>query len=297
MKIMKLVMATIVSIIIIAIFSSSVYAGTVSSVNTTENDGIITVSGTVDSDVLAVAIVVYSGSDLVYMQTTNVNSDGTYSAQLARRFDEGRYTVKVADYNGADYTIKENVIVGNPVDEEIDSINVTLDAPIIGETVTTTNVDHDGFGEIVQDNKPNATAEDGAKYEITETMWIKGTYPEVGDSFEEPISGTFEKDKFYYASIAVSAKTGYKFANDVQIKVNGEDPAEVFAVYNNGSSTFFIAKIKAVEKTEESAVAENNEKTPQTGDIIGRVFVVLAAATIVFIITSKARGNKKVRRH
>ena len=184
MKIMKLVIATIVSIIIIAVLSSSVYAGTVSSVNTAENQGKITVSGTAEAGVLAVAVTVYSGDNLVYIETTNVNSDGTYNVELGKTFSDGKYTVKVADYNGGDYATKENVIVGNPVDDEIDEI------------------------------------EDAEKAEET-----------------------------------------------------------------------------ANETTEESKVVENNEKTPQTGDIIGRVFIVLAVATAIFIITSKARVNKKSRKH
>lgn len=304
MKIMKLVIATIITAIIIAVLSSSVYAGTVLSVNTTENDGKITVSGTVDSSVYAVAVVVYSGDNLEYMETTNVTDDGTYNVELAKTFADGVYTVKVADYNGGSYVVKENVVVGTPTNDEneIGSINIALKAPIIGESVTTTQVEHEGFGEFVQDNKPDATVEEGANYEITETMWITGTYPEVGDGFEEPISTTFEKDKYYYASISVSAKTGYKLANDVEIKVNGEIPAEVFAVYDNGSSTFFIAKIKATDKaaednTDENKAAENNEKSPQTGDMIRNVFIVLAVALGVFIIVSKIRADKKVRKH
>ena len=308
MKIMKLVIATIVSIIIIAILSSSVYAGTVSSVNTAENQGKITVSGTAETGVLAVAVTVYSGDNLVYMETTNVNSDGTYNVELGKTFDDGIYTVKVADYNGGDYTTKENVIVGNPSDDEneIGKINITLKAPIIGESVTTTTVDHDGYGEFVQDNKPDVTVEEGANYEITDVMWITGTYPEVGDGFEEPISTTFEKDKYYYASISVSAKDGYKLANDVEIKVNGEDPAEVFAVFDNGSSTFFIAKIKATEKTEETAeenkseetkTLDNKETSPQTGDIIRNVFLILGVAIVVFAVTLKFKENKNYRKH
>lgn len=104
MKNLKIILTGILIAIMITILSSSVYAGTVNSVKATESEGKITVSGTVDSSVLAVAIVVYSGSDLEYMQTANVNSDGTFSVELEKVFDTGTYDVNVADYNGGAYT-------------------------------------------------------------------------------------------------------------------------------------------------------------------------------------------------
>ena len=103
MKIVKLVIATIVTLIVISVLSSSVYAGTVSSVLTIENEGKISVSGSVDSSVYAVAILVYSGDNLEYMETANVNADGTYNTELEKKFDYGTYEVRVADYNGGEY--------------------------------------------------------------------------------------------------------------------------------------------------------------------------------------------------
>lgn len=305
---MKKNIKLIVSMIFIActlfLMSSVVKAGTVTSFDVTEGTSSITVSGTTTSDLEAVSITInkQSNGEFVKLVSAEVDDEDKFSETIS--LPAGTYTVKVADYDGGTFATKENVVVGTPTDDEneIGSINITLKAPIIGESVTTTNVEHDGFGEFVQDNKPDATVEVGANYEITETMWITGTYPEVGDGFEVPISATFEKDKYYYASISVSAKTGYKLANDVEIKVNGETPAEVFAVFDNGSSTFFIAKIKATDKvvednTDENKAAENNEKLPQTGDMIRNVVIVLAVALGIFIITSRARTNKKVRRH
>lgn len=113
MKSIKIILTAIAIVIVTAILSSSVYAGTVNTINATENGGKITVSGTVDSSVYAVAVVVYSGSDLVYMQTGNVNSDGSYSIELEKDFTNGVYEVRVADYNGGEYKttsveIKEN---------------------------------------------------------------------------------------------------------------------------------------------------------------------------------------------
>ena len=309
MKIMKLVVATIITIVtamIITILSSSVYAGTVSSALATENEGKITVSGSVDSSVYAVAILVYSGDNLEYMETANVNSSGAYNVTLEKTFEDGTYTIKVADYNGGDYAVKEDLVVGEGESNEIKSINVTLEAPVIGETVTTTEVNDGNMGYFEQDKAPKATAEDGANYKVDETMWIKGTYLEVGDDFAEPISTTFEKDKDYYAIIYVSAKDGYKFASGLTIKVNGEEPAEVFGLFNDGGNTYFIAKIKATEKSEEAEetnsettdteVSENTEKSPQTGDTIRAIAIVLAVAVATlgatFIIRKKNISSK-----
>ena len=103
MKSIKLIITTIFTVIIITILSSIVYAGTVSSLSATENNGKITVSGTVDSTVYAVAVVVYSGDNLEYMETVNVNSDRSYSIELGKQFGSGTYEVRAADYNGGEY--------------------------------------------------------------------------------------------------------------------------------------------------------------------------------------------------
>lgn len=183
MKSMKLVIATIVTAILIAVLSSSVYAGTVSSVNATENGGKISVSGTVDSDVYAVAVVIYSGEEFVYMETTSVTDDKTYSVELARTFADGTYTVKVADYNGGTFEAEGNVVVGTP--QENNSTN----------------------------NENNTE----------------------GDN--------------------------------------------------------------ATEGTTDNEVAKNNEKSPQTGDMIRNVFIVLAVAVGIFVIASKVRAGKIIRKH
>ena len=71
-----------------------------------EKSGVVTVSGTTEEDMLAVAIIVYDkDSKLVTMQTTSV-LDNKYSDTV--KLSTGKYTVKVADYDGGEY--KESVI-------------------------------------------------------------------------------------------------------------------------------------------------------------------------------------------
>lgn len=127
MKNIKIILTALFTVIITAILSSSVYAGTVNSINATENEGKITVSGTVESSVYAVAVVVYSDDTLDYMETTNVNADGTYSVELEKEFDNGIYEVRVADYNGGEYkkasveVKKEESTTDNTEDTSTDS--------------------------------------------------------------------------------------------------------------------------------------------------------------------------------
>lgn len=84
----------------------SVNALSISTLNLTNNNNKITVSGTTEDGVLAVAVFVYSGDELVDMETCSNNSDN-YSCELQKEFASGTYIVKVADYNGGDYISKD----------------------------------------------------------------------------------------------------------------------------------------------------------------------------------------------
>ena len=141
-------------------------------------------------------------------------------------------------------------ITGNATTKNIKNININLTAPTIGEKVTLTKdtniVCLDPNGCWTADKTPTATSSDNIT--IDDTAWVMGTYLEYGDGYDNYFEGTFEKDKYYYAMISISTKDGYKLSNDLTIKVNGEAPAEVFAVYNN-DNTYFIAKIKATTPT------------------------------------------------
>lgn len=139
MKNVKIILSTLFIVIITAILSSSVYAGTVNGINAIENEGKITVSGTVDSSVYAVAVVVYTDDSLEYMETTNVNTDGTYNVELEKTFDYGTYEVRVADYNGGEYkkvlvevkneesTTTDNTAIDNTTNENEITENTTSD--------------------------------------------------------------------------------------------------------------------------------------------------------------------------
>lgn len=197
-------------------------------------------------------------SDVILVGDMN-DIDNAYASQ-------GTITINTILDKHQTYTIKASATVEDST-ITITEVNVTLESPIIGDKVTAKMVDYGGYGEYVQDNMPKATAETNANYTVDDTAWIKGTYKEAGDEFEEYFDGTFEADTYYYADIYISAKEGYKLASDLTIKVNGESPAEVFAVYGSGSNTFFIAKIKAQEKantTEPEKITEELKEETKT---------------------------------
>ena len=293
-KISLLVLA-VVLILAMVIPSSMVYAAEGKKVLTAEavqEDGIITVTGTVEDGMLAVAVQLCDkDGNTIKVVTGGVDNDNKYEVEIEAEL--GNYIIKVADYDGGTPKVVE--LKANFIEE----INLKLTAPIIGEKVTAKEVDLGGMGGIEQDNPPVVKpTEDDPKYGIDETLWVKGTYDEVGDDFEEPISTTFEKDKYYYAMVYVTSKTGYLFSPDLVIKVNGEEPAEVFPIFGNGdeSSTFFIAKIKATDKVEE-ANEQENATTPKTGDTIIMFIVAFTVALAGMVVTTIIRKNKKLNKN
>ena len=67
------------------------------------SNGVITVEGTVENNMIAAAINVYdaSGENLITMETTQINDDNTFRTTIA--LQAGTYVVKVADYDGGAY--------------------------------------------------------------------------------------------------------------------------------------------------------------------------------------------------
>ncbi len=80
----------------------------------------ITVSGTTEDDLTAVSISVYKsdGSTLVKMKTSSVSDENKFSETIP--LDAGKYTVKVANYDGGQIITKENVIVKKITDTNIE---------------------------------------------------------------------------------------------------------------------------------------------------------------------------------
>ena len=107
-KLTKLALAFVLTFGLVFLASNVSFAANVSTLDTTGSGGKIAVSGTTESGVVAVAVLVYdeAGTNLVAMETAAVTS-GEYKYTMDHAFDAGKYVVKVADYNGGDYVTKE----------------------------------------------------------------------------------------------------------------------------------------------------------------------------------------------
>lgn len=98
-----------VGLLSILILPFMVNAKSISTIEATETNGKIKVSGKTESGVLAIAALVYSGDDLVYMETCEATGE-SYSCILNNNFAKGDYIVKVADYDGGDYIVDKITI-------------------------------------------------------------------------------------------------------------------------------------------------------------------------------------------
>lgn len=114
-KSFKLIISTLLLAIMVLVPFVNVDAAGNSNIKTIDasiSNGTISVSGTTEDGVLAVAIMVYDSTEtnLITMQTTSVGSDNSYSDTIT--LASGTYVVKVADYDGGEYvtkTVKETI--------------------------------------------------------------------------------------------------------------------------------------------------------------------------------------------
>lgn len=153
---------------------------------------------------------------------------------------------------------------------KITEINLTVAAPVAGEKVVVEEKQlEDEYGTWYE-NVPNIepiVTENGEGYKNYYSTWVLGTCSEEDyDSCYIWFEDTFEEGKAYYASISLEAEEGYRFSKDVldNVKINGEKPAEVFAVYD-GVYTRFIAKVKATTSYE---ILNGANQTVNTNDIL-----------------------------
>ena len=162
-KFSKYLLIIILSLFIIPIVSVDVNAATldVKTINASITNNKISVDGTVDNGVLAVAIMVYEedGTTLVKMETTSVDSNDKYSDTIDVTAGK-KYIVKAANYDGGEYITKKVTEETKKEDEKPDT-----------ETKPDTNTITD----------TNATAEENTTNE-TNTTNTTASNPKTGDN-------------------------------------------------------------------------------------------------------------------
>lgn len=97
---------------------SGVYAKKIETMEANAGDGKITVSGTAEKGMLAVAISVYDEEEkkLIKTETTSVDNDSKYSYSI--EVAKGTYVIKVADYDGGTYESKKVTVTKSDVKTE-----------------------------------------------------------------------------------------------------------------------------------------------------------------------------------
>jgi len=88
------------------------------------SNGSVSISGTVSSDILAVALLLYDtdGTTLLSMETVGVilgNNENTFSGTILTPLTYGTYTVKAANYEGGSFTVSSFTVSASP-DEDGD---------------------------------------------------------------------------------------------------------------------------------------------------------------------------------
>lgn len=102
--VVKLVIALTIALAFAAVatpFTTS--AKDIKTINATYESGKIAVSGTAEAGTLAVAVMIYDekGVDLLAFETAAVSDENLYYTEV--EMTEGKYLVKVADYDGGDF--------------------------------------------------------------------------------------------------------------------------------------------------------------------------------------------------
>ena len=149
----------------------------------------------------------------------------------------------------------------------INNISVTLYGPTIGKLITSSSYTDPEWGAVIfqQEPRPTAIVPNDANYVVDSVAWIKGLCDFENELYlcDEYFEGEIEDNTYYYAEIGIEANEGYAINSDVTIKVNGEDPEEVFAVYES-TYTRFIAKVKS--RAESNTMITTNKTTIDFGE-------------------------------
>ncbi|MCR5146635.1 MAG: LPXTG cell wall anchor domain-containing protein [Clostridia bacterium] len=141
-KKVSFIIIAVILVLALVIPSNKVFAANkkVNEVNAVQNAGKITVSGTVENGMLAVAIqVVDSNGKLVTLETGDVDVNNKFN--LVIEVPEGTYIVKVADYEGGEVVEKTVPKTEEKTTEETKADDKTTDTTKENEAKTETKTE------------------------------------------------------------------------------------------------------------------------------------------------------------
>ena len=122
----------------------------------------------------------------------------------------------------------------------IESVEITVDNPQVGETITLTYNEQEDFYE--PSSVPYATV-NSEQYVVDHPDWVVGLCDPSNLSnldCDTLFEGTFQADTDYYARIWVFSQNGYAFTEETlnHVTINGQEPAEMFGYW--GPNDFMV---------------------------------------------------------
>lgn len=192
----KVIFMVFALVCILCIQRQTVFAANITAVSATGNSTSATISGTAETGVTAVAIMVYdsTGTNLVIMESVSVSDSHTFSTTID--LTEGSYLIKVADYDGGDY--KETTVTvgtsGNTSDE--------TDTGNTGGTSSDSNETENTGGTSSNNNAGNTAGNNQTASANTVAESVKA--PKTGDGFTYELYVVM-----LFAVLGLSACIGY----------------------------------------------------------------------------------------
>ena len=210
--------------------TQNVYAGDVQTVEAIGGNTGVTVSGTTDADVLAVAIQIRDSSDTVLTMETFAVSNGTYNASVVWPLQAGTYKVYVADYAGGDWKTKDVIVAatqsGNSNSENAGSGNSNSTSSNTGSTGSGSA----GTGGLNQSSDTSVTENSGKKTSSTKKYNSKaGSISDVDSETEMTINNT-EEDILPTTETETSSEMKNEQAEEAGIQ-NSEKESHGFNVW------------------------------------------------------------------
>ena len=154
------------------------------------------------------------------------------------------------------------------IEKPIDSVDVTLKAPVPGTKIT---LDYNTGVNIMPDVSVPASANyllhADAKEDGNYAFWFDENASMKDDEIM-PFSGVIEEGKSYLAVVNIVPKLGYYFPNDIDksnVKVNGE-PAEEIYVENEYGDYYDGALMLTAHMTASKSTAPSDENSGENSD-------------------------------